>query len=73
MLKLLALSLLVAAALCADDKPADPVWPDSFQCKFSEKISAIFSENTKGTYYYDAPSARYRIDRDDCKYDRYQL
>jgi len=54
-------------------QPADPKWPDVFQQTFNETFyyPVIGTHKTKGTYYYDFPNKRYRIDRENGRYDRY--
>merc|ERR1712019_6566 len=67
--------LVIASAhfIQAQDKPSDPVWPNQFTQEFNEtfKYPAIGSHSTKGTYFYDFPNRRYRIDRENGRYDRY--
>merc|ERR1712226_43681 len=53
--------------------PAEPIWPDKFQVDFTETFwyPALGSHNTSGQYYYDWANRRYRIDRENGRYDRY--
>jgi len=55
------------------DTPAFPLWPDMFQQNFTEILTypVVGSHKTNGTYYYDYANRRYRIDRDNGRYDRY--
>ena len=56
-----------------DDTPAFPLWPNMFQQTFTEVFTypVVGSHQTNGTYYYDYANRRYRIDRDNGRYDRY--
>ena len=53
--------------------PHTPVWPDKFQQDFTETFyyPILGTHNTSGTYYYDWQNLRYRIDRENGRYDRY--
>lgn len=74
MIKFLVVALVLAGVF-ADETPATPVWPTKFKQCFSEKIKfpLKFDETTEGCYYYDEPRGCYRIERDNCKNDRYVL
>jgi hypothetical protein len=50
-----------------------PVWPDQFEQSFTETFTypVIGSSQTKGKFYYDWINKRYRVDRENGKYDRY--
>ncbi|XP_012559347.2 uncharacterized protein LOC105845774 [Hydra vulgaris] len=58
---------------CSADKPSDPLWPNTFMQTFKETFyyPVIGTHNTKGVYYYDYANLRYRIDRENGRYDRY--
>ena len=53
--------------------PSDPVWPELFQQSFQEKFyyPVVGTHYTNGTYYYDYTNRRYRVNRDNGRYDRY--
>ena len=53
--------------------PSDPVWSELFQQSFQEKFyyPVVGTHYTNGTYYYDYTNRRYRVDRDNGRYDRY--
>lgn len=66
--KLLIFISLVSLTISEDG----PSWPNLFQQDFSEKmIYSIFKGTTNGTIYYDFQNLRYRIDRENGKFDRY--
>ena len=66
--KLFTIFCLISLSLTEDG----PVWPNKFQQDFSEKMSySIFTGTTNGTIYYDFQNLRYRIDRENGKFDRY--
>ena len=49
-----------------------PSWPLKFQQDFTEKMNyLITSGTTKGKIYYDFKNLKYRLDREDGKYDHY--
>ena len=54
-------------------EPEHPRWPVKFMENFEEEFNyKIFSAiKTKGTFYYDAASNRYRVNRENGKGDRY--
>ena len=73
-MKLTSIVLLVIISIAkADDKPADPVWPNKFSQDFEEdlKYPVLGTQKTSGTIHYDYTSKRYRIDRVNGHYDRY--
>jgi len=65
--------LVTAFYVSSGQKPADPVWPKVFSQEFNETFYYPFigKHYTKGTYYYDFPNKRYRVDRDNGRFDRY--
>jgi hypothetical protein len=68
MIKFLLLVTFVSISLQEDG----PVWPDKFYQEFTEDTSYFFIKgHTQGKFYYDYQTRRYRIDREDGKYDRY--
>ena len=71
-MKYLLITLVFASMLKADD-PKAPVWPDVFTQSFVEDLSypVIGTGTTKGTIYYDWTNKRYRVDRENGKWDRY--
>ena len=70
---LFAVVFLCVLAAGLADQPADPRWPDVFQQDFKEKFyyPVLGTAWTKGTIYYDWPGRRYRLDRENGRYDRY--
>ena len=54
-------------------QPPYPRWPDVFQQNFTETFyyPVLGTHNTSGTFYYDFPNRRYRVDRVNGRYDRY--
>jgi len=54
-----------------NDSP--PVWPDQFEQEFTETLTypLIGPSKTKGKFFYDWTNKRYRIDRENGKWDRY--
>ena len=72
---MIALLVVVLACFqaCLSAQPSDPVWPNTFQMTFNETLTypLLGSHYTAGTYYYDFPNKRYRIDRANGRYDRY--
>ena len=69
MVKIILPMLLVAAMAI----PSDPIWPNQFTQNFTETTNyeGIGTHHNTGTFYYDAISMRYRVDRDNGRYDRY--
>ena len=65
--------LFIMASAVADDKPSDPIWPDTWQMEFHEDLylPVLGTHHTSGLFTYDYPSGRYRIYREDGHYDRY--
>ncbi|CAI2367756.1 unnamed protein product [Moneuplotes crassus] len=60
---------LIALAMC---EPEHPRWPTKFSMEFDEKFTyGPLSDETHGTFYYDAASGRYKVERDNGRYDRY--
>lgn len=70
---ILIFTILVFVSAVSATQPADPKWPDTFQIDFKEVLylPALGTHNTTGQYFYDYPSGRYRIDRENGHYDRY--
>ena len=68
---LLLIIALVALARAAD--PTAPDWPSRFSQTFNEDLTypIIGTGKTSGTLYYDWAAKRYRVDRDNGKWDRY--
>ncbi len=62
--------LLVAVAWWA---PEAPRWPAHFTETFTEEMTypVVGTYKTSGTFYHDATNARYRVDRDSGRGDRY--
>ena len=50
-----------------------PVWQPQWEAQFTEtfKYPIIGSSNTTGSFYYDWTNNRYRVDRENGKWDRY--
>ena len=67
----IALLALIAISVIAD--PSEPRWPTKFTEQFHEEFDypVIGKYETEGTFYYDAGSMRYRVDRDNGHGDRY--
>ena len=67
----------ITSTLCIEaeniSNDAAPVWPNQFEQEFSETLTypLIGSSQTKGKFFYDWTNKRYRIDRDNGKWDRY--
>ncbi|XP_028413338.1 uncharacterized protein LOC114536209 [Dendronephthya gigantea] len=55
------------------DTPPYPQWPPMFQQSFNETFTypILGSHSTSGTYYYDFENRRYKIVRENGRYDRY--
>jgi len=77
-MSLLYITLFVYYMCCICNKsvasqPSDPVWPKQFYQEFNETLSypILGTHYTKGKYYYDYTNRRYRIDRENGRYDRY--
>lgn len=53
--------------------PKAPVWENQFEADFHEnfKYPIIGSSSTEGKFFYDFTNKRYRVDRENGKYDRY--
>lgn len=64
--------VLLSSCSCFED-PATPVWPAQFTEDFTETMTypVIGSSKTKGQFYYDWTNKRYRVDRENGKWDRY--
>ncbi|XP_075264311.1 uncharacterized protein LOC142356249 [Convolutriloba macropyga] len=75
MLKLSLLAVLAAAAfgdISSNDQPSYPLWPNQFTQNFTDKtIWPTGKYSTRATYIYDWTTQRYRVDRDNGRYDRY--
>ena len=68
----LLLITLICFSLISAQLPTTPVWPDQFEQSFTEVFAYGFLKgNAKGNFFYDWTNRRYRIDRDNGKYDRY--
>ena len=55
-------------------QPASPpLWPSQFEQNFTEVFTypVVGSASTKGKFFYDITNKRYRIDRENGKWDRY--
>jgi hypothetical protein len=71
-----AIFIILSAALLAivvanPDSP--PVWPEQFEQSFNETFTygpSWFSSSTTGKFYYDWTNGRYRVDRENGKWDR---
>ena len=61
------LFILFAFALTQDP----PVWPSQFSMWFDETAKIITTGNTKGVIYYDEPSNKQAVERDNGRHDRY--
>ena len=48
-------------------------WPDKFSASFTEtmKYPIVGSGNTSGNFYYNMNIQKYRVDRENGKWDRY--
>ena len=70
---LIAVIVLIAVIASAQEQPAYPMWPVKFTADFEESFTypVLGTHTTAGSFYYDAASGRYRVDRDDGRYDRY--
>ena len=55
------------------EDPKAPSWPSRFSQTFEESFSypVVGQGQTKGTFFYDWEARRYRVDRDNGKWDRY--
>ena len=71
-MKTIFLVLALLGLIRADD-PKAPDWPSRFSQTFNEDLTyPIFGTGkTNGTLYYDWEAKRYRVDRDNGKWDRY--
>lgn len=69
--KIALISALLLAVAVADRQP--PVWPNQWEAKFTEKNTypIIGTKENSGSFFYDWTNNRYRVDRDDGKFDRY--
>eukprot|EP00343_Euplotes_focardii_P009659 CAMPEP_0205824678 /NCGR_PEP_ID=MMETSP0206-20130828/22132_1 /ASSEMBLY_ACC=CAM_ASM_000279 /TAXON_ID=36767 /ORGANISM="Euplotes focardii, Strain TN1" /LENGTH=184 /DNA_ID=CAMNT_0053123019 /DNA_START=16 /DNA_END=567 /DNA_ORIENTATION=+ len=65
--------LLAFLAIVVFADPEAPRWPTKFTEEFTETFTyPVFGKfHTKGTFYYDAGSNRYRVEREDGRADRY--
>lgn len=65
--------LLTLLAFAFAAQPEDPVWPNTWSAEFEEvtEYPIIGTHSMKGTFYYDFSTERYRIDRDNGRWDRY--
>ena len=72
-MKLIFLSLAAILIFVVCDPSTPPIWPNQFEQSFTETFTypVIGSSSTKGKFYYDFLNKRYRIDRDNGKWDRY--
>ena len=54
-----------------DEQP--PVWPNQFEQEFVETMTypVLGTSKTSGKFFYDWSNKRYRVDREDGKWDRY--
>jgi hypothetical protein len=68
----IALVIIALAALALAD-PLPPRWPPSYVQDFHEvnTYPVIGNFHTDGEFFYDAPTGRYRVDRQNGKGDRY--
>ena len=65
----LILCLLAIALFKAEDPPE---WANKFSQNFTEKMKYFFIKGeTKGSYYYNYDLMKYRMDRENGKFDRY--
>lgn len=73
----LALILVLAFVVYGQEKPTDtpsePIWPAKFTTKFDEVFNypLVGEVKTKGSFYYNYNTKRYRVDRENGKGDRY--
>ena len=70
----LCIIIIAFVQLGSADQPSGPAaWPNMFSQEFNETFyyPIIGTHYTKGTYYYDYANRRYRVDRDNGRYDRY--
>ena len=67
-----ALLAVLAIAAMAED-PQTPMWPTKFTEDFTESFTypVIGTHKTQGSFYYDFSTNRYRVSRDNGRYDRY--
>jgi len=74
MLFSLAIILSISAAYLKETSNNEaPVWANQFEQEFEETMTypLIGSGKAKGKFFYDWTNKRYRIDRDNGKFDRY--
>jgi hypothetical protein len=70
----LAIILSICSAFAKETSTNEaPVWANQFEQEFEETLTypLIGSSKTKGKIFYDWTNKRYRIDRDNGKWDRY--
>lgn len=71
----LAILISIISVLSKTESSANeaPVWANQFEQEFEETLTypLIGSSKTKGKIFYDWINKRYRIDRDNGKWDRY--
>jgi len=70
----LAIILSISSALSKDSSSTEaPVWANQFEQEFEETLTypLVGSDKTKGKIFYDWTNKRYRIDRENGKFDRY--
>ena len=71
-MKLTLIFLILTCLFFINSIPSTPRWPDQFEQSFTEKFSYAFLKGTtKGNFFYDWPTRRYRVDRENGKYDRF--
>ena len=70
---LLLLSLITLSSFTTSTDPTAPSWPSRFSQTFIENFTypIVGTGTTTGTFYYDWSNKRYRVDRENGKWDRY--
>ena len=67
---IIAIALLATCALTF--QPEDPKWPETFTADFREEFDyTLLKRETTGTIFFDFPSRRYKISRENGHWDRY--